>query len=133
MDETMKCIKGNPFGNLHPAEIPTRMHEYKWNSNKSRLKDRKNMDEVMKRIKEGKGLPPLDERKTLNLAMQMDSPVVNKCTRTVPTFKRKIVLEAYVQTSYDQYTHMFKTVEIELPDNGIDWHVVGEVYEEKQN
>ena len=91
------------------------------------------MDETMKYIKEGKGLLPLDERKTLNIAMQMNSPVVNKCTRTVPTFKRKIVLESYVQTNYDQYARMFKTVEIELPDDGIDWHVAGEAYEEKQN
>ena len=88
------------------------------------------MDETMKRIKEGKGLLPLDEHKTLNPAMQMDSSVVNKCMRTIPTFKRKLVLEAYIQTSYDQYTHVFKTVEIELPDDGIDWHVAGEAYEE---
>lgn len=52
----------------------------------------------------------------------------NNATRILPTFKRKIVLEAYIQTGYDQYTHMFKTVEIELPDDGIDWHVAGEIY-----
>lgn len=51
----------------------------------------------------------------------------NNATRTLATFKRKVVLEAYVRTSYEQYTHMFKTVVIELPDDGIDWHVAGEV------
>ena len=37
--------------------------------------------------------------------------------------KRKVVLES----DSDQYTHMFKTVEIEVPDE--HWHVVGEVAE----
>lgn len=44
--------------------------------------------------------------------------------------KRKVILEAYVQTSYEQYTHMYKTAEIELPDDGNEWHVAGEVYEQ---
>lgn len=47
--------------------------------------------------------------------------------KKIPTFKRKVVFEAYVQTSYEQYTHIFKTVEINLPDDGIDWHVTGEL------
>ena len=41
--------------------------------------------------------------------------------------KRKVVLEAYVQTSYEQYTHMYKTAEIELPNDGNEWHVAGEM------
>ena len=43
------------------------------------------------------------------------------------TIKKTVVLEAYVQTSYDSYTHIFKTVEIEIPDDEIDWHVCGEM------
>ena len=42
--------------------------------------------------------------------------------------KKVVVLEAYVQTSYDSYTHIFKTVEI--PDDEIDWHVCGEMNED---
>lgn len=43
------------------------------------------------------------------------------------TIKKTVVLEAYVQTSYDSYSHIFKTVEIEMPDDGADWHVCGEM------
>ncbi len=43
------------------------------------------------------------------------------------TKKIKVVLTAYVQTSYEDYTHLFKTVEIEIPDDGEHWHVVGEM------
>ena len=38
----------------------------------------------------------------------------------------KVVLTAFVQTSYEDYTHVFKTVEIEIPDDGKEWHVCGE-------
>lgn len=38
----------------------------------------------------------------------------------------KVVLQAYTQTAQEQYTHMFKTVEVELPDDGNEWHVAGE-------
>lgn len=38
----------------------------------------------------------------------------------------KVILSSYVQTADDQYTHMFKTVEVELPDDGHEWHVAGE-------
>lgn len=41
--------------------------------------------------------------------------------------KKTVVLEAYVQTSYDTYSHIFKTVEIEIPDDGKDWYVCGEM------
>ena len=44
------------------------------------------------------------------------------------TVKKTVVLEAYVQTSYDTYSHIFRTVEIEIPDDGNDWHVSGEAY-----
>lgn len=43
------------------------------------------------------------------------------------TIKKTVVLGAYVQTSYDSYSHIFKTVEIEMPDEGADWHVCGEM------
>lgn len=43
------------------------------------------------------------------------------------TKKIKVVLTAYVQTSYEDYTHQFKTVEIEIPDDGENWHVAGEI------
>lgn len=46
------------------------------------------------------------------------------------TIKKTVVLEAYAQTSYDLYTYIFKTVEIEMPDDGIDWHVCGEMKED---
>lgn len=45
----------------------------------------------------------------------------------VPTKKLKVVLTAYKQTSYADYTHIFKTVEIEIPIDGLDWHVAGEM------
>lgn len=41
--------------------------------------------------------------------------------------KIKVVLTAYVQTSYESYTHMFREVEVEIPDDGNEWHVAGEV------
>lgn len=45
----------------------------------------------------------------------------------VPTKKLNVVLTAYKQTSYADYTHLFKTVEIEIPIDGLDWHVAGEM------
>ena len=44
--------------------------------------------------------------------------------------KKIVVLEAYVQTSYDSYTHIFKTIEIEIPNDGNHWHVCGEMEED---
>ena len=43
------------------------------------------------------------------------------------TKKLEVVLTAYKQTSYADYTHIFKTVEIEIPIDGLDWHVAGEM------
>lgn len=40
--------------------------------------------------------------------------------------KINVVLEAYIQTGECTYTNVFKTVPIEVPDDGIDWHVAGE-------
>ena len=37
-----------------------------------------------------------------------------------------VVLTAYVRTSYEDYTHIFKTVEVEIPKDGNEWHVCGE-------
>lgn len=34
------------------------------------------------------------------------------------TIKKTVILESYVQTSYDSYSHIFRTVEIEIPDDG---------------
>lgn len=45
------------------------------------------------------------------------------------TVKKTVVLETYVQTSYDTYSHIFRTVEIEILDDGNDWHVCGEMKE----
>lgn len=45
----------------------------------------------------------------------------------IATKKIKVVLTAYKQTSYADYTHIFKTVEIEIPIDGLDWHVAGEM------
>jgi len=47
----------------------------------------------------------------------------------------KVVLSAFAQTSYEDYTHMFKTVEIQIPDDGKEWHVCGEqeAHDEAQN
>ena len=46
--------------------------------------------------------------------------------------KKIVVLEAYVQTSYDTYSHIFKTVEIEIPDDGNEWHVCGEMEDDEE-
>ena len=40
--------------------------------------------------------------------------------------KINVVLEACIQTGEWTYTNVFKTVPIEVPDDGIDWHVAGE-------
>lgn len=34
--------------------------------------------------------------------------------------KKIVILEAYVQTGYETYTHVFKQIEIEVPDDGLD-------------
>lgn len=95
------------------------------------------MDLTMKMIKEGRGLLPLDKMNT-NLALNYGD-VCNEFQQTETLHKksekkrkRKVILEAYVQTSYEQWTHMYKTTEIELPDDGNEWHVAGEVYEQLQ-
>ena len=41
--------------------------------------------------------------------------------------KITVVLEAFVQTSYETYTHKYRTVDIEVPDDGNEWHVAGEI------
>ena len=41
--------------------------------------------------------------------------------------KITVVLEAFVQTSYETYTHKYRTVNIEVPDDGNEWHVAGEM------
>ena len=48
-------------------------------------------------------------------------------TKKLNTKKLNVVLTAYKQTSYADYTHIFKTVEIEIPIDGLDWHVAGEM------
>ena len=45
--------------------------------------------------------------------------------------KKTVVLEAYVQTSYDSFSHVFKTIEIEIPDDGNEWHVCGEMEDDE--
>lgn len=47
------------------------------------------------------------------------------------TKKINVVLTAYTQTAYEEYTHIFRTVEIEVPDDSNDWHVAGEMITEK--
>lgn len=44
--------------------------------------------------------------------------------------KIAVVLSYPCQTGQDRWTDVFKTVEIEIPDDGIDWHVAGEAYNE---
>ena len=41
--------------------------------------------------------------------------------------KITVVLEAFVQTSYETYTHKYKTVDVEVPDDGNEWHIAGEM------
>ena len=41
--------------------------------------------------------------------------------------KINVVLTAYKQTSYEEYTHVFKTVSVNIPEDGLDWHVAGEM------
>lgn len=40
---------------------------------------------------------------------------------------KKVVLSAFIQTSYEDYTHVYKIVEIEIPNDGHEWHVCGEM------
>ena len=46
---------------------------------------------------------------------------------TEKMIKKKVVLEAYVQTSYDTFSHIFRMVEIEIPDDGNNWHSAAEI------
>ena len=47
------------------------------------------------------------------------------------TKKIKVILTCFKQTSYEDYTHFFKTVEIEVHYNkGEEGHVCGEEYQE---
>ena len=47
--------------------------------------------------------------------------------------KIKVILTCLKQTSYEDYTHFFKSVEIEVPYNkGEEWHVCGEEYQEQE-
>lgn len=39
-----------------------------------------------------------------------------------------VVLTALIQTGYEDYTHVSKTVDAVIPDDGMDWHVAGESY-----
>ena len=43
--------------------------------------------------------------------------------------KMIVMLESYIQTSYDAYNHFYKAVPIEIPEDGIEWHVCGEMIE----
>ena len=50
------------------------------------------------------------------------------------TKKIKVILTCFKQTSYEDYTHFFKSVEIEVPySKGEEWHVCGEEYQEPYN
>ena len=55
------------------------------------------------------------------------SAKISTAESIIPTKKLEVVLTAYKQTSYADYTHIFKTVEIEIPIDGLDWHVAGEM------
>ena len=47
------------------------------------------------------------------------------------TKKIKVILTCFKQTSYEDQTHFFKTVEIEVHYNkGEEWQVCGEEYQE---
>lgn len=61
--------------------------------------------------------PPVDWNK-----VPIDTPVMVRNMMK----KINVVLEAYIQTGECAYTNVFKTVPIEVPDDGIDWHVAGE-------
>lgn len=37
-----------------------------------------------------------------------------------------VVLTATVETSYEEYTHVYRTVPIQILDDGHEWHVAGE-------
>lgn len=41
--------------------------------------------------------------------------------------RKKVVLMACYQTGENFWTNIFKTVEIEVPDDGHDWYVAGEM------
>ena len=40
--------------------------------------------------------------------------------------KIKVDSTAYAQTSYETYTQKYKTVEVDIPEYGNEWHVAGE-------
>lgn len=44
------------------------------------------------------------------------------------TRKIGVVLVTPYQTGANTYTDVFRTVEIEIPNDGNDWHVAGEAY-----
>lgn len=51
--------------------------------------------------------------------------------KEIKTKKIKVIITCYKQTSYEDYTHFFRSVEIEIPyEKGEEWHVCGEEYQE---
>ena len=43
-----------------------------------------------------------------------------------------VILTALIQTDYETYTHVYKSVPVEIPNDGIDWHVAEEEHKEKR-
>ena len=49
------------------------------------------------------------------------------------TIEIGVVLTAYIRTSYEDYTHVYKNVPIVVPDDGNEWHVAGEAWRKKND
>ena len=64
----------------------------------------------------------MDNNTSANISTAESTILTKKLTK-----KLNVVLTAYKQTSYADFTHIFKTVEIEIPIDGLDWHVAGEM------
>lgn len=43
--------------------------------------------------------------------------------------KITVILETFIPTPYETYNHFYKAVPIEIPEDGIEWHVCGEMIE----
>ncbi len=65
-----------------------------------------------------------DDADALNLAITLLETQFEKERHA--SVEIDVVLTATVETSYEEYTHVYRTVPIQILDDGHEWHVAGE-------
>ena len=64
-----------------------------------------------------------DKRDGFQPSERLDRNTVVKASGTRKIY---VVLQSYQQVDYESYVHKYKTVSVEIPDDGQEWHVAGE-------